>query len=739
VGNLAINGSFTSNEGSSVTAPGWSTAGATPDVNDAVGTVNTSAGYNWTGTPLPSSDGGTWQNLFSSAEQIEQTITVVPGQAYSLSFEYAAQGISSGSNTYIGPVGVQVLIDGNVVHTTPDDQTQFTWESACFSFTATSNSVTIRLTPTQLNYVGIDGFCLVPGVATNTINLGNDTTLCQGQTLLLSAGPTGGNYVWQDNSNVNTFNVTNSGTYWVASNNGCQIGTDTIVVNYSNASAVDLGNDTTLCTGAALLLDATLPNATYQWQDNSTNSSFNVTQAGTYWVSVASTCPTVDSISVDFESQPTLELGNDTSICPGETVLLQPTSSSDSYLWQDNSVSPSYLALNPGNYWVTVTSLCGSITDSVHITLNTVAPIDLGNDTTLCQGETVNLDVTTPNATYAWQDNSSISSFTVVQAGTYWVELNGSFCPTFDTINVTYNQLANVNLGNDTSLCEGESLTISLGQANYSYLWSDNSVGTGLNITSTGTYWVAGTNMCSTAVDSIDVSYNPLPEINLGNDTALCLGETLTLDAFWPNSTYQWQDNSTNSAFNVAQQGSYWVYLNLNGCTYSDTVLVTYNGAPTVELGNDTVLCFGEKLLLNATYQNATYLWQDNSTSSTFEVKRPGIYSVQVSECGTTTDFISVEYEHCDCYLYVPNTFTPNSDGVNDLFNPQFNCDFTSYDLKVFNRWGQELFFTNDEASGWDGSVKGKQAPIGVYAFQLIFQFEEKEELRRLGRITLKR
>lgn len=739
VGNLATNGSFVSNEGAVVTAPGWSTAGSTPDVNDANGTVNTSTGYNWTGTPIPSSDGGTWQNLFGTGEEIEQTIAVVPGQVYSISFEYAAQGISSGSLTYINPVGVQISIDGVVVLTTPDDQTQFTWEYACYSFTATSNSATIRLTPTQTNYVAIDGFCFVPGVATNTINLGNDTTLCQGQSLLLSAGLAGGNYAWQDNSNSNTFNVTNAGTYWVVSNAGCQIGTDTIVVSYSNTSAVDLGNDTTLCTGASLMLDASLPNATYLWQDNSTNSNFNVTQAGTYWVNVQSACPTIDSIEVEFESQPMLELGNDTSICPGETVLLQPISSSDSYLWQDNSVNQTFLAVNPGNFWVTVTSLCGSITDSLTITPNASAPLELGNDTSLCQGETLSLDATTTNATYSWQDNSSNSSFVVNQAGTYWVELTGTFCPTFDTITVTYNPLAVANLGNDTTLCEGESFALDIGEPNYTYLWSDNSDGTSLNISTPGSYWVAASNDCSTAVDSINVSYDPLPEIDLGNDTALCPGETLLLDASWLNSNYQWQNNSINPSFSVDQEGQYWVELNLNGCSNSDTIFVAYNGAPTVNLGNDTLLCFGESILLNASYQNATYLWQDNSTSSTFEVKTPGIYSVQVSECGTTSDIISVEFEDCNCYLYVPNTFTPNSDRINDLFNPQFNCDFTSYDLRVFNRWGQEVFFTNEQSSGWDGSMKGKQAPIGVYVYQVIYQFEGKEELRKLGRITLKR
>src|SRR5690606_10827150 len=98
-----------------------------------------------------------------------------------------------------------------------------------------------------------------------------------------------------------TFNATESGTYWVEITSNCGIVSDTIDVTFHPYPTLELGNDTTLCEGASLTLDVTAPNATYQWQDNSTGSTFNVTQQGTYWVEVSvNNCSTMDSININF-------------------------------------------------------------------------------------------------------------------------------------------------------------------------------------------------------------------------------------------------------------------------------------------------------------------------------------------------------------------------------------------------------------------------------------------------------
>ena len=158
VNNLLINGSFSSIEGVAVTAPGW-IGSSSPDINDENGPLNTTSGYIWTGVPLASPDDSTWQNIFG-IESIEQTVNIISGQPYTLCFEYAAQGISAGSLTFNGPVGLDVYINSVLSFTTPVDTSQFTWETACYTFTPSSSTVTIKFTPTYQQYIGIDGACL---------------------------------------------------------------------------------------------------------------------------------------------------------------------------------------------------------------------------------------------------------------------------------------------------------------------------------------------------------------------------------------------------------------------------------------------------------------------------------------------------------------------------------------------------------------------------------------------------
>jgi hypothetical protein len=160
--NLLINGSFSSIKGEFVIAPGWVNGGSTPDINDENGPLNTSETYTWTGVPLASPNDSTWQNIFGS-ESVEQTVNVISGQSYTLCFEYAAQGINSDSGTsltFIDPVGLDIFIDDTLSFTTPLDTSQYTWETACYTFTTTTSTVKIRFAPTDYQYIGIDGACL---------------------------------------------------------------------------------------------------------------------------------------------------------------------------------------------------------------------------------------------------------------------------------------------------------------------------------------------------------------------------------------------------------------------------------------------------------------------------------------------------------------------------------------------------------------------------------------------------
>jgi gliding motility-associated-like protein len=428
-----------------------------------------------------------------------------------------------------------------------------------------------------------------------------------------------------------------------------------------------------------------------------------------------------------------VDLGNDTTLCQGETLTLDATTPGASYLWQDDSTEPTLTVTEEGTYWVEITVGECTARDTILIDYLVPTPIDLGNDTTLCQGETLTLDPATPGSTYLWQDSSTDPTFTVTESGTYWVDVTLSGCLTTDTILVDFISIP-IDLGNDTTLCQGEILTLDASTSDASYLWQDNSTEPTFTVSEEGTYAVEITVGECTARDSIEIDYLVPTPIDLGNDTTLCQGETITLDATTPDATYMWQDGSTDSTLAVSNQGTYAVEVTVNGCTAADTILVSLTLLPVIDLGPDTTICQGDTLTLDATTTNGSYLWQDNSTLPTFSVTRAGVYVVQVSvdNC-TSVAAVSIDEEDCEVILILPNVFTPNNDGLNDLFVPLESKGIVSMNTVIYNRWGTIIFETDNLMIEWSGEDFSE----GTYFWIITYSDVNAEKGNLKGQVTL--
>ena len=234
-------------------------------------------------------------------------------------------------------------------------------------------------------------------------------------------------------------------------------------------------------------------------------------------------------------------------------------------------------------------------------------------------------------------------------------------------------------------------------------------------------------------------------KFNLGNDTTLCNGQSLTLNPNMPNATYTWQDGSTDSIYKVTQAGTYWVkayFADYNITTY-DTINIMYSSPLIVNLGNDITLCNGQTLILNATNPHSNYQWQDSTTNNTDTVNQQGIYWVKVTDSNncTTSDTIKINYQDCVIpNIYIPNSFTPNGDGLNDVFNIKTTFIFSQFKLTIFNRWGEQLFESEDINKGWDGTYKGQPVPVDVYVFQLTATIKENNmNIKKTGKVTVVR
>jgi len=223
-----------------------------------------------------------------------------------------------------------------------------------------------------------------------------------------------------------------------------------------------------------------------------------------------------------------------------------------------------------------------------------------------------------------------------------------------------------VNLGADTTLCAEEELILDIAKTGATYNWSTGSDQSSITVKNAGNYWVEVVVDNCISKDSIIISTEEDLNLNLGDDQILCEGDVLLLNASTDNATsYQWQDGSITSTYEVSVSGAYAVTISNDCETVSDEIFIEFQDLSLeFTLGPDTSIC-KETLVISADHPNATtYLWQDGSNAKSIIIKESGIYKVTVSnECYIEQDEILItQSEDCCSFLDLPNVFSPNSD-----------------------------------------------------------------------------
>ena len=588
------------------------------------------------------------------------------------------------------------------------------------------------------------------GLTTQQLNVIGDTIICLGVVdTLFANGDTA--YQWENALNPSVIIGTDSiliisplvtSTYLLYGTTD----TVTITIQVINPSLVNLGNDTTICPGNFILLDATTAGATYLWQNGSTNSTYNVVVTGNYFVQVVvGSCSNTDTINVTYLTVPVFSLGNDTAICPNQSFTINMTGTGTSYLWQNGSVSPTYTILSAGLYWCEISNGNCFARDSITV-MNIPPPnINLGNDTTLCIGATLLLNANTLNGNYLWQDGSLNSTFMVSTTGIYFVTVNNG-CSDSDTISVFYLQPTPI-FGNDTTICDNATLTLSALTPGATYLWQDATTNSSNIVTVAGSYWVTVTIAGCQNSDTIIINATPSPILSLGNDTTFCTGNSMLLNPIVANATYLWSDGSTNDSLVISSAGNYAVTITSNGCSSTDAISVLLNILPLSDLGFDLIMCEGTATSLQAgTNPSYNFLWNTNDTTSSINVTLSGIYWVNISNaCGSVTDSILLLPKPCGtdsfCDLYFPNAFTPNADGINDIFYPADICPIEYIQLSIYNRWGELVYFTDLFNDGWNGTRDDIPCSMGVYVYLCRYRINDAypSDETKTGNITLLR
>ncbi len=357
------------------------------------------------------------------------------------------------------------------------------------------------------------------------------------------------------------------------------------------------------------------------------------------------------------------------------------------------------------------------------------------SDTTfICSGDSVVLDVSRAGASYLWADGSTDSTFTAMTEGIYEVEVRSRDTIFYKEIQVLYDIQASLEIGEDVVFCEGESfqLDATFADSDAQYLWQDSSSAATFNVIETGIYDVQVSLRGCVHYDTIDVEVISFPEIDFGEDKTQCKGDVSVLDASSAGATYLWQDGSTESTFTVSNSGEYAVTVSRESCTGYGLVNFDFIDIPTDILGEDSDLCFGETMVLDARFLDATYLWQDGSVDAQFTVEEAGIYSVSVivDDCMQEDEILIEEqiYDCIECDFFFPNAFSPNFDGINDDLKILTPCPISEYNFVVFDRWGNQIFQTSMPDEAWDGTFNDKAVANGVYTVYVDFRFRSKKE-----------
>ncbi|PCI99606.1 MAG: hypothetical protein COB15_03855 [Flavobacteriales bacterium] len=478
-----------------------------------------------------------------------------------------------------------------------------------------------------------------------------------------------------------------------------------------------------------------------------------------YWLQSASynvdalLSPIFDKIiTADFTSS------SDT-ICEGDTVQFINTSvldtnymynrysllNADLWVWDYDDGSGTYNHFDttytfnvagPHNTELIITNYgyTTNCVDTLRDTIEVLAPpiVVANNNTALCMGDTLFLSATGATS-YVWDNGLGAGqNHTVVPTidTMYIVTGSNGGCSAMDTVSVTTNALPVVGVSNDTIICAGDTVTVSAtGGGNYTW---DNGLGAGQNhqvapvVLTTYIVTVTDTNFCS-GIDSVKVTTNALPVLTTtpAIDTTVCLGDSLTLFVTGASS-YTWDNGlgaGSTHLLPVPYDTTYKVIGidAITGCSNIDSVKVIVSSLDVIA-SNDTSICIGSSITISATGA-VTYTWDNALGIGQSHLVSPTEQTVYIvtgddNGCiGLDTVIVSIDNICFD----IPNVFTPNGDGKNDVWNIKGLAFYPDITVSVFNRWGDLVF---ESAAGypdpWDGTYNGTESPSATYYYVIV-------------------
>ncbi|MFH0893613.1 MAG: gliding motility-associated C-terminal domain-containing protein, partial [Bacteroidota bacterium] len=516
-----------------------------------------------------------------------------------------------------------------------------------------------------------------------------------------------------------------------------------VVSIVASANPICVGSSTTLTASGA---------STYLWNTGSTLNPLAVTPVVTTTYTVTGTtagCTGTATLTVTVNPNPVVMV-NSPAICAGTSATLTANGAT-TYLWSDGSTT-NPITVSPAattTYTVTGTSLSCTGTAIATVTVNPNPVVSIAASANpICAGSSTTLTASGAS-TYLWNTGSTLNPLTVLPAATTTYTVTGTTagCTGTATITVTVNPNPIVTISaTPNPICAGTSSTLTASGAT-TYLWNTGSTLNPLAVTPTvtTTYTVTGTTAGCTGTATITITVNPVPIASITGDTLICTGTSTVLTASGGTS-YLWSTsaNTQTITVNPLSGTTYTVSVSNGNCTASASITINTAPNPTANAGNDTTINLGSSAQL-AGNGGVTFSWSPATDLSCNDCANPvaspqttATYTLVVTDANGCTDMdtVTVNVDVLCGEVYIPNAFSPNNDGTNDLECVFGNC-IQVLNFAIYDRWGEKVFETKDTKVCWDGKYKGEFMNSGVFVYYMKATLLTGEEIERQGNITL--
>lgn len=463
----------------------------------------------------------------------------------------------------------------------------------------------------------------------------------------------------------------------------------------------------------------------------------------------------VDTIIVP--PPPVINLGPDTILCQGDTLKISANTREFKALWNSGSTDSSLEISKSGLYHVTVSNFCGSDNDSITVVvLDSLSNIFLGPDKVFCSQAELTLTISPDSgASVKWDNGSTDSVRTVNTGGNYWVETKSQCDTKSDTILVTQKSDAGINAGGTIIHCSGDSIQLGgnpTAPPKSLYAWKTDGELNNPSISNPVTYYTLNRVYYLRVQDSsgcefLDSAIVKRFTIGAEAQTSSCANDSAQLvvkqvDGNKP-FTYSWKPeyNISNSAISnpkVAPDSSYTYTLVVSdslGCIDSVRVQVPVVSPVksifdlNIQADCEGALATTNNQSLNASsfkwYLNGSVVSQDYNARITIPFnseQQISLVAMSTSNCKDSSIALKNISAFEDYYSgEVPNVFTPNNDGINDLFDVQLGQRLEKCSsIKIYSRWGELIFESIDNQHVWDGrTFSGVECVQGVYFYVL--------------------